>query len=192
MQRGNVRSLLHLHLTRAAFGNAGDEIARTHARNQPPADANRILKIVACQPPGPRHAGAALFDCTNLKTRNQIQEFGQRRLDPQGLEVTGRMVADDQVERLEIGSQPSLGMQLQQEIAGLDYARGDDVDVGVVDQHRVFLFQAQRGCRLGANDLTTFPRQVGQRAEVLASHFTGRFQVAGRNHRHARRDLVGR
>ena len=53
MQRGNVRSLLHLHLAGTAFGNAGCEIARTHARNQPPADANRILKILARQAQAP-------------------------------------------------------------------------------------------------------------------------------------------
>ena len=93
--------------------------------------------------------------------------------------MAGRVIAQRQVQRPEIELQLAEGVHLPEEAAGLAAVGGHQPGVVVVDQLRIFVRQAQRGGRLGGDDVIALPHRFGQNGDVVLGDLSGR----GRAHR---------
>src|SRR5262249_48180743 len=123
---------------------------------------------------------------------NQRQEGRAHGGLAQGFEVTGHMMADEQIEFLKVSPELALLVQPPQKTRQLDGMIGNESNIGILHEIQVIATQHISGGGFRANDVVTFAGKVAEYAEVFLSRVAGGIDVAVGQGRHAAALLVGR
>ena len=119
------------------------------------ADRHRDVVLLGLQPVRAGDAAAAGVHLGHLQAGDQRQQLERRLADPVALLLAGRVVGDRVVDGLEVGLQFAAVVQLEQQLADVVGALGDQLEVGIVleveDLARLAL-EHQRAARRVADD----------------------------------------
>lgn len=185
MDGGKRCSLLHLQHATAAFGNSRMGFCSLHMRNKLPADSEGIAEIRGGESVSPRHAAASFFDCMNVEFWNQIEQIPERRSLSQRSQVTRSMIIKVDAQGIEFQMERIFVMQLAEKGPRFDDCIGENLHIGMIDEHRVFIFQAQSRRRFRANDSHSVAGELGQFAEISFGIFPSGIYVTRREHCHS-------
>ena len=189
VQRRSGCLLFHLEFATAAFRQTEVNLIRLHLLDQSLTHRQRFLKVFACEAKRAGESRTSLIDRRNLQIGNQPAKIDQRRRPTQGAQMTGCVVKGRESQRGKIGPQLVLLVQSLEVSPRLDHLIGNQLDIRMIDQTRVFLFQADHRSGFGTDDRTSLTSKLGQNAEILSSQSASRFEVTGRNESHSRTDL---